>query len=152
MIYTHAAAGIAGAVLAGVFAWQVQAWRFEVRISDIKTQHATAFAEAKQKALDDTLKMQRTKDAAIEQAELRAKQNAAAAATSRRDADSLRAQLASVQGRIASATDTAVREYANAASVVFAECVRSYQGVAEAADGHANDARLMREAWPKPAP
>ena len=42
MIYTHAAAAISGAVLAGVLAWQVQAWRYDAQIADIHTQHAQA--------------------------------------------------------------------------------------------------------------
>lgn len=151
MIWTHTAAGIAGAVIAGALAWQTQAWRYDAQLSKLHAQHATALADAHQKALDDTIKLQRTKDDAIKQAEQRAKQNAASSAAARADADSLRAQLASVQGRIASATDSAVREYANAASVVFAECVRSYQELATAADGHANDARLMLGAWPSQA-
>jgi Skp family chaperone for outer membrane proteins len=149
MIWTYAATAIAAAAIGFGGAWQTQAWRYDAQLSKIHAQHATALADAHQKALDNTIKMQRTKDDAIQQAEQRAKQNAAAAASARRDADSLRAQLASVQGRVASATDSAVREYANAASVVFAECVRSYQELATAADGHANDARLMLEAWPK---
>lgn len=149
MIWTHTAAGIAGAVIAGALAWQTQAWRYDAQIADIRAQHSRALADAHQKALDDTIKLQRIKDAAIEKAEQRAKQNAAAAAAARADADSLRAQLDGVPARIASATDSAVREYAHASSVVFAECVRSYQELAAAADGHANDARLMLEAWPQ---
>ena len=149
MIYTYAATAIAAAAIGFGGAWQTQTWRYDAQLSKIHAQHATALADAHQKALDDTIKLQRTKDDAIKQAEQRAKQNAASAAAARADADSLRAQLASVQGRIASATDSAVREYANAASVVFAECVRSYQELAGKADGHANDARLMLEAWPK---
>ena len=148
MIYTHTAAAIGGAVLAGVLSWQVQAWRYDTQIAKIQTQHATALADANQKALADTIKLQRTKDEAIQQAEQRAKQNAVAAAAARRDADSLRAQLDSVSARIASATDSAVREYAATASVVFAECVRSYQELAGQADGHANDVQTLRDAWP----
>lgn len=147
--YTHAAAVIAGAAIAAAAAWNVQDWRYDAQLSKIHAQHATALADAHQKALDDTIKLQRTKDDAIKQAEQRATQNAASAAAARRDADGLRAQLASVPARIASATDSAVREYANAASVVFDQCVRSYQELASAADGHANDARLMLEAWPR---
>lgn len=149
MIYTYAATAIAAVAIGFAGAWNVQAWRYDAQISKLNTQHAIAIADAHQKALDDTIKLQRTKDDAIEQAEQRATQNAAFAAAARRDADGLRAQLASVPARIASATDSAVREYANAASVVFDQCVRSYQELASAADGHANDARLMLEAWPR---
>ena len=149
MIYTHAAAFLAGLALAAASTWHVQAWRYDAQIADIRAQHSRALADAHQKALDDTIKMQRTKDDAIKAAEQRAKQNAAAAAAARADADSLRTQLDGVPARIARATDSAVREYAHASSVVFAECVRSYQELAGKADGHANDARLMLEAWPQ---
>ena len=126
-----------------------QAWRYDAQIAGVQAQHATALASANQKALDDTIKMQRTKDDAIKAAEQRAKTQAANAANARADADGLRAQLDGVPARLASATDGAVREYASAASVVFARCVGAYQELAGVADGHAADVRLMREAWPK---
>ena len=148
-LYTYAATAIVAGALAFGGGWKVQAWRYDAQIADIQAQHATALARANQKALDDTIKMQRTKDEAIKAAEQRAKTQAANAANARADADSLRAQLDGVPARIASATDSAVREYAHAASVVFAECVRSYQELAGKADGHAADARLMLDAWPK---
>ncbi len=149
MIYTHAAAFLAGLALAAASTWHIQAWRYDAQISSIQAQHSRALADAHQKALDDTIKLQRIKDAAIEKAEQRAKAQAAAAANARADADRLRAQLDGVPARIASATDSAVREYSLAASVVFAQCVRSYQELAGVADGHAADVRLMQEAWPK---
>lgn len=45
-------------------------------------------------------------------------------------------------------TDTA-RQHAAAYQAVFADCVGKYRGMAEAAQGHANDARTLSEAWPK---
>lgn len=129
-------------------AWYVQSSRYTAKIHAIEAAQSKALADAKQKAFDETIKLQRTKDAAIQSAEIRAQEQAALAATARTDADRMRSQLAGVPARIARATDSAVREYANAASVVFAECIGKYQELAEKADGHANDARLMREAWP----
>ncbi len=149
MIWTHTAAGIAGAVIAGALAWQTQAWRYDAQIADMKTQQAQQLANARKQALDDFTRMQGAKDAAIEAAEKRAQTNAARAAAARADADSLRAQLAGVPARIAAATDAAVREYATTASAVLGECIGEYQALAGQADQHANDARLMREAWPK---
>lgn len=149
MMYTHAAAGIAGAVLAGLLSWNVQAWRYDAQIAEIKAQHSRALADAHQKALDDTIKLQRIKDAAIEKAEQRAKQNADAAAAARRTADGLRRDLASVPARIAAATDSAAREYAAAASVVLDQCTAEVADLARVADGHAADVRLMLQAWPK---
>lgn len=42
MIYTHAAAFLAGLALAAVSAWQVQAWRYDAQIADIRAQHTQA--------------------------------------------------------------------------------------------------------------
>ena len=107
-------------------AWAVQGWRYNAQIAEIYSQHAMAPADATQKALEDTIKMQRTKDDAIQQAEDRAKKNALAAAA-RHESDGLRSQLASVPAHIAGASSTAVAEYANASIAVFAECVGAYQ-------------------------
>ena len=148
-LYTYAATAIVAGALAFGAGWQTQEWRYGKQIAGIQAQHSTALASANQKALDDTIKMQRTKDDAIKAAEQRAKTQAAAAANARADADRLRAQLDGVPARVARATDSAVREYASAASVVFARCVGAYQELAGVADGHAADVRLMREAWPK---
>lgn len=42
MIYTHAAAFLAGLALAAVSTWQVQAWRYDAQIADIRAQHTQA--------------------------------------------------------------------------------------------------------------
>ena len=42
MIYAHAAAFLAGLALAAVSTWQVQAWRYDAQIADIRTQYAQA--------------------------------------------------------------------------------------------------------------
>ena len=146
---THIAAAAIAGVLAFGAGWQVQAWRYGEQITDMKAQQAQQLANARQQALDDFTRMQGAKDAAIEAAEKRAQTNAARAAAARADAGRMRAQLAGVPARIATATDAAVREYAAAASSVLGECIGEYQALAGQADQHANDARLMREAWPK---
>lgn len=145
---THIAAAAIAGVLAFGAGWQVQAWRYGGQIADMKTQQAQQLANARKQALDDFTRMQGDKDAAIEAAEKRAQTNAARAAVARRAADGLRAQLAGVPARIAAATDSAVREYASTASAVLGECIAEYQALAGTSDGHANDARLMRDAWP----
>lgn len=55
MMYTHAAAGIAGAILAGVLAWQVQAWRYDAQIADIKAKQATAGLKRSEAARADEI-------------------------------------------------------------------------------------------------
>ena len=46
MIWTHTAAGIAGAVIAGALAWQTQAWRYDAQLSKLHAQHASESAKA----------------------------------------------------------------------------------------------------------
>lgn len=149
MLYTHAAAAIGGAVLAGVLAWQAQAWRYDAQIADTAAQHAVALANAHQKALDDTIRMQRTKDDAIKAAQDRAKREAANAAAARTERDGLRAQLAATTVQLPVASCTSVREFATTITGLFDQCAGAFEGMAREASGHAADSRLMQEAWPK---
>lgn len=61
---------------------------------------------------------------------------------------SVRAQASEAARRLAQAPAPAVLEYANTLGDVFAECSARYGEVAQAADGHASDARTLIEAWP----
>lgn len=149
MIYTHVATFLAGLALAAASAWHVQAWRYDARIADTAAQHATALANAHQKALDDTIRMQRTKDDAIKAAQDRAKREAANAAAARTERDGLRAQLAATTVQLPVASCTSVREYATTLTGLLDQCAGAFEGMARDASGHAADSRLMQEAWPK---
>lgn len=151
MVYTHLAAGIAGAVIAAAGAWQVQGWRYDKQIADIHTEHAQAAQSATKSALKLTEHYRENADAAIRKAEARAAQNKRDADRLRGELDGLRGDLATVSDRIRSATRDAVDQYATAATVVFDQCVRRYSALAEVADGHALDAETLRGAWPKGA-
>ena len=148
-LYTYAATAIVAGALAFGAAWQTQEWRYDAQIADIKAKHATALARANQKALDDTIKMQRTKDEAIKAAEQRAKTQAANAAAARSERDGLRAQLAATTVQLPSASCASVRDYATTITGLFDQCAGAYQDMAGQAQGHAADSRLMLEAWPK---
>ena len=71
------------------------------------------------------------------------------AASSRAVVDSLRDDIrtatASLPGRSASATG----QYATTSSQLFLECSAAYSAVAATAQGHANDALMLEQAWPK---
>ena len=56
MMYTHAAAGITGAILAGVLSWQVQAWRYDAQIADMQGKLATANLRRSEAARVDEIK------------------------------------------------------------------------------------------------
>ena len=151
MIWTHTAAAISGAVIAGALAWNAQAWRYDAQLSKLHAQHATALADANQKALDDTIKLQRTKDDAIKQAEQRAKREAANAAAVRTERDSLRAQLAANTVQLPGASCTSIRQYTATLSGLLDQCAGALTDMAGKAQGHAADSRLMLEAWPSKA-
>ena len=70
------------------------------------------------------------------------------AAAAGRAADGLRSQIASLRRGLSAATAEANRRTADAALDVFQQCVDQYRAVAEAADGHANDAVTLDQAWP----
>ena len=148
-LYTCAATAIVAVALAFGSAWQTQEWRYGKKIADTAAQHAIALASANQKALDDTIRMQRTTDDAIKAAQDRAKREAANAAAARTERDGLRAQLAATTVQLPSASCTSVREYGTAITGLFDQCAGAYQDMAGKAQGHAATVRLMLESWPQ---
>ena len=148
-LYTYAATAIVAGALAFWAGWQTQEWRYGKQIADIQAQHATALARANQKALDDTIKMQRAKDEAIKAAEQRAAKNAAAADSARRAADSLRSTLYSFRASLPGLTKPAAAVAADTAAELFGACAAEYQDVAAAADRINSDRQTLIEAWPR---
>lgn len=56
MIYTHAAAFLAGLAVAAASTWHVQAWRYDAQISDIRAQYTQANLKRSEAArADETL-------------------------------------------------------------------------------------------------
>lgn len=137
-------------LLVGFFAgWWVNAQRAEASISLLKKEHAEQTMRASAHALESYSRMEKTKDEAIKFAQARAAENAAAAGRASAAADGLRKQLAGMPARIAAASRTAVDEYAATAGELLSACTAEYQRVAISADGHATDAQMMLEAWPR---
>lgn len=162
MMYTHVAAAIAGAALSAWMTWQVQDWRLQGQVTTAKTALAKAegdLVKEKQDRKDQLLRarasaqetytrMEGVKNAAIEKQTQRAEGNRLRAQQLQRDVDGLLGNLAAVPARISAASSEAVADYAATATRVFGECTREYAEVAERADGHANDAQALSEAWP----
>ena len=151
-LYTYAATAIVAGALAFGAGWQTQAWRYDAQIADMQASHAKASADAAQKAMDQTIKMQRTKDDAIKAAEQRAAKNAAAADSARRAADSLRSNLYSFRASLPGLTKPAAAVAADTAAELFGQCAGALTDVAAKADAHAGDALMLIEAWPKSEP
>lgn len=155
MISTHVAAALLSAAIAAVSAWAVQSWRMDAQVQSGKTaleslkrEHAESLTRATASALNATIAWQKVKDDAIDQAQQRAKSQAANAAAARRERDSLRNTIAAASLRLPDATPSACTEYATAAGGLLGQCAAQHQELARQCDGHASDVRLMIEAWP----
>jgi hypothetical protein len=72
----------------------------------------------------------------------------AAAATANSAADSLRNTSSDILKLMPGASAETARAYAAAYGSVFDKCVGRYKAMGEAAQGHANDAQTLSNAWP----
>lgn len=151
-VMRYAAALAVGAALA----WGAQGWRMGAQVQSGKTaleslkrEHAESLTRATASALNATQSWQKVKDDAIDRAQQRAKAQAHSADIARRERDSLRNTIAAASLRLPDATPSACAEYAAAASGLLNQCAAAYQELAEQADGHAGDVRLMLDAWPR---
>ena len=140
------------AIVAAAAAWAFQDARYTAELAELRLEQANAVIKAtstlraEQHAI--TTKYQGALNAATERETISRRHLAAAA----RESDGLREQLSDTARRIAAAPPAAVAEYATTVSGLFADCSRSYQELAGQADGHANDVRTHRDAWPVTPP
>lgn len=149
MLYTHAAAAIGGAVLAGALAWNVQGWRLGNELNGLKAQHAAESAQAQADTRAKEIAFnQRLQDAQNEATKRESKLRDDAAAA-RRTADGLRGTLYEFRASLPNASASAIVARADTAAELLGACVSEYRGVAEAADRHAGDALMLQQAWPK---
>lgn len=149
MIYTHAAAAIIAASLAGWAGWSVQGWRLGEQIAALKTAQAEAVNTATREAR------------AQESARFKGVQDAQAAAqtraqVARRDADRARSELdrmrdtlSATRGGVPGESTASCAQRADAAADVLSQCATAYLDLAAIADRHASDARTLIESWPK---
>ena len=56
---------------------------------------------------------------------------------------------ANVRLRLPDAPAASVADYASTAGELLLQCTEAYRELAAAADGHATDAMMLREAWPR---
>lgn len=149
MLYTHAAAAIGGAVLAGVLSWNVQGWRLGERINAMQAEYAEAAtkADAETRAKEQAFakQLQEAHDAANKR-EIKLRADVAAA---RRSVDGLRDTLYSFRASLPNASPSAIVARADTAAELLGTCVNEYRSVAEAADRHAAEVVMLRDAWPK---
>ena len=136
-------------VLAFAAGWLVNGWRADAAMSLLKKEHSEQVARNSAASLLTYSRMEKTKDEAINSAQVRADSLKADAGRATAAADGLRKQLSTANLRITTASRATVDEYAATAGELLNSCTAEYRAVAAAADEHANAQRLMLEAWPK---
>ena len=147
-IKTTVIATVAALLIGGVAGWTANGWRLNGKIDQMIARHSQDLSKATEAALAETVRLQKVKDDALEEANKLAQRNANAAATARAELNRVRKQLAS-SVTIGSSTCASTRDYASTLSVIFGECSTRLVEMAKDADGHAADSRTFQRAWPK---
>ncbi len=149
MIWTHFAAAIVAAALAGWAGWSVQGWRLGEQIATIKADQLeavnTATREARAQESARFTNVQEAQHAATKRAHT-ARLDADRART---ELDRLRDQLATTSGGVPGESAAACAQRADAGADVLVQCAAAYLDLAAIADRHASYARTLIEAWPK---
>ena len=150
---------IATATVGGLGAWTVQSWRYEAKIADIQRAHAQAITTAQanhiaalEQAREQTIVYQR-------QAHQAAQDAANRVAAADRDLRRNRTELGRLRDAIRARPHAACAvpddstapslEPADTIGDVLAECAATATELARTADGHASDAVMLLNAWPK---
>ena len=126
----------------------VQGWRKDAVISEMVAAHSVAVADATTEVMNNNIRLQKKKDHALAQSNLKAKQNADAAAAAKSQLDWVRDYNQRSAAAISTSTCTSVRDYATTVNTVFGECTVALEEMARKADGHALDANTLIKSWP----
>lgn len=155
MIRSTVYTSLAAAALVGWLVWTFQGARSDARVSEMKLELAESAAresEERRAADHRVFKISEAINATYTTAlnSAIAETTVAQAAAARSDAANrrLRGQLQAAERSLATASATAVREYASTVGEVFGQCVQRYSELGRKADGHAIDAAACRAAWP----
>lgn len=149
MIYTHAAAALIAAALAGWAGWSVQGWRLGEQIAAIKSQQAEAVASATREARATESRRFTTVQEAQNAAQKRAQAARADADRARSELDGLRQHIATTRGGVPGESPGACVQRADTAAELLAVCAASHQELASTADRLNADRLMLTEAWPK---
>lgn len=148
MIYTHAAAFLAGLAVAAASIWHVQAWRYDAQIADIKTAQAQAATLASEENARNFRAITTKYEGALNDARKREADLRRNVAAARTESDGLRDAIYAFRAKLPNATTATVAVAADTAAELLGACVNEYRSVAESADRHAADAVMLIEAWP----
>jgi len=137
---------IAIAAFLGGFA--VQGWRMQSTIAEIEAANVAAVVAATTAVAEEAARLQGQKDDALKAAQQQIRKNTLAADAARIELHRVRVEADRATTAIVTATCPAVRDYATTSTSVFGECTVALEEMARLADGHAVDAKALRDAWP----
>ena len=143
-LITHLIAAAVAA--AGVWVFQDARWHADV--AEIRLEASDEKLKAVAKTRADERAITSTYQGALNEARVRETLLRTELDRLHRVSDELRDQNAYGARRLAAAPPSAVLEYAVALGAVFEDCRAAYAELVPKADGHAGDARTLREAWP----
>ncbi len=143
------------AAVAAAAAWFYQDARMDAAVADVRLEQSNAEVRAAgelvrsvKQARADERAITKTYQEALNAARIRENTLRRDVAAAGAQSDGLREQAAEAARRLAAAPPAAVLEYATALGDVFQDCRAAYAELVPKADGHAGDARTLREAWP----
>ncbi|MDR0215559.1 MAG: hypothetical protein LBJ15_16375 [Comamonas sp.] len=158
-------ATLAGLAMAGAFAagWVTQGWRMGLKLEQQTHQQTSTELASTRQAVADMAGFQRGFNDALanfqrtQQGNAQAQQDLGRLLLDLRGLTAgLRGDFATLPDRISAAARPALAEYASTCTAIFEAMAAGGQRMAEAggelarqADGHAADARLMFQSWPK---
>ncbi|ABX35900.1 conserved hypothetical protein [Delftia acidovorans SPH-1] len=162
-LYTHLAAAGAALAIGASGAWWTQGQRYGLQLEQLRHQQTTAELKATHQAVTDMAGFQKGLTDALTTFQATGQRNQAAQQDLDRSLRELRSATAGMRGdfaglpeRIAGAAQPALAQYASTCTAVLQELADRGERMAErgadiarAADGHAADSALMRDAWPK---
>ena len=143
--------GLVAALLTAAGVWHLadKSKAVDDAVELVRAEYITAALAASEQARSREKQLQTTVQEAKNAAIAREKTLLADAGRSRLAADRLRDDLTTIRASLPSLADAAVRQYADAASIVFDQCVNEYRDVAAEADRLASDRQTLMEAWPR---
>lgn len=161
-LWAYAAVAAVTAATVGFGAYQVAEWRinsnklaFQQVIAKRDTQDASdkleasrALVRAQDKAMTQTLDLQRTANEAIDRANQKTILANRAAAAARIESDGLRNAITARATDLPGASHASLVGYAHTLGELLGKCSREREEFAGKADGHALDALKLWEAWP----
>ena len=165
-LYTHLIAGAAALVIGATGSWAYLSQSYGLKIEKLQHQTTANNLNQSNQVIEDVAGFQKGLNNALTTFQTTQQANALAQTSIQRllvdlrgTSVGLRNDFAGLPERITTAAKPALAEYASTCTAVFKELAdrggrlaESGASIASKADGHAADARLLKEAWPVKSP